>query len=123
MLNRTVRILRPTLSRSFGASHGPLMPPFARLQPPTTKLYEETELVWDDSVAPETCIDFDAPHVSSGTVLKSFLAAMGLLATVFGLIRLSDPEGSNPVARRSAIISRESFETNIGLRISADQDE
>ena len=27
------------------------------------QIHEQDELVWDDGVAPETCIDFDAPHV------------------------------------------------------------
>ena len=37
---------------------------------------EEVELVWDDSVAPETALDFDAPHYPLKTVLKSFLESV-----------------------------------------------
>ena len=50
--------------RCMGGHGGPMMPPFARLRPETAKHSEDIELVWDDSVAPETCIDFDAPHWS-----------------------------------------------------------
>ena len=120
--------------------HGPSTPPFARLRPPTKsvsfwarftpllqlnrllnlnyylsiKLNEETELVWDDSVAPESTIDFDAPHVSSGRVLLSFFAAFGFFAGCFGLVYLSDPEGRNPVAPRSAVISQARLLHNLG---------
>ena len=54
------------------------------------------ELVWDDSVAPETCIDFDAPQVSGQKALLSLGLMFGFLLTVFGLVKLSDPEGRNP---------------------------
>ena len=48
----------------MGGHGGPMMPPFARLRPEPAKYPEDIELAWDDSVAPETCIDFDAPHWS-----------------------------------------------------------
>ena len=77
---------------------------------------EEVELVWDDTVAPETCIDFDAPHVSTKDVLLSFFAAFGFFGAVLTLVTLSDPVGSNPVARRSAVISQESFDFSMGRK-------
>eukprot|EP00752_Nemacystus_decipiens_P015401 g13734.t1 len=43
---------------------GPPQPPFARNKPVDYQLDENHELVWDDGVAPETTIDFDAPHMS-----------------------------------------------------------
>jgi len=103
------------IARRLGhGHHGPSTPPFARLRPPTKSLNEETELVWDDSVAPESTIDFDAPHVSSGRVLLSFCAAFGFFAGCFALVYLSDPEGSNPVAPRSAVISQARILHNLG---------
>lgn len=75
---------------------------------------EETELVWDDSVAPETAIDFDAPHVSSSRVLLAFLGGMGFFVTCFALVALSDPESRNPVAPRSAVISKARLLHNVG---------
>ena len=30
---------------------------------PSGPLHEEHELIWDDGVAAETCLDFDAPHI------------------------------------------------------------
>eukprot|EP01031_Cornospumella_fuschlensis_P036583 gene36583-44376_t len=54
--------------------HGPMMPPFARLRPPSQTLPEEVELVWNDLVAPEATIDTDAKHVSGGQAFAAFLA-------------------------------------------------
>ncbi len=52
------------------------------------QLPEEVELVWDDSVAPELCIDFDAPDTSLKDVLIAFAIAAGLLCldSVYGKI-------------------------------------
>lgn len=58
------------------------------------------ELVWNDGVAPETAIDFDAPNVPLSTVLMSFACAFGFFGMVYGLIALNDPETKNPVSRR-----------------------
>eukprot|EP01041_Mallomonas_annulata_P000101 gene101-143_t len=87
-----------------GHHHGPAMPPFARLAPPTGTIPEEVELVWDDAVAPETCIDFDAPTISGTQALLSLFTVMAGFATLFGLICLSDPVGNNPVAPRSTVL-------------------
>lgn len=78
----------------------------------------ETELVWDDSVAPETCVDFDAPHVSTSDVLLSFLSGLGFFGAVYFLAYLSDPVKNRPVAPRSAIISNESFMYSMGFDVS-----
>lgn len=66
-------------------------------------------------MAPETCIDFDAPHVSTNVALLSFLTAFGFFGVIFALVTLSDPVKNNPVAPRSAVISLESFQYSIGL--------
>ena len=47
-----------------GGGPVPVPAPFARLSKPTRPLTEEHELIWDDGVAPETCIDFDVPNYS-----------------------------------------------------------
>jgi len=69
-------------------------------------------------VAPETCIDFDAPHVSTSEVLISFLAGLGFFASLYLLVYISDPENNRPVAPRSAIISNESFMYSMGFDVS-----
>jgi hypothetical protein len=64
----------------------------------------EIELVWDDSVAPEACLDFDAPHVESSEVFKMFFGAFAGFALLMGLVILSDPPGQNPVALRETVL-------------------
>lgn len=61
-------------------------------------------MVWDDSVAPETCIDLDAPHVSTSEVLWSIATVAAMFGALYTYVVLSDPEGSNPVAKRAAVI-------------------
>lgn len=99
------------------------MPPFARLKPPTSTIKEEIELVWDDSVAPETCIDFDA-HESMPTsaVFASVFLAMSLLTGLYFLISFSDPVGSNPVATRREVLSHPELRRQLGLTGSLNGD-
>jgi hypothetical protein len=68
------------------------------------QLPEEVELVWDDGVAPETCIDFDAPHIDIKDILLGFTAVVGSIVGLYGLIGFMDPAGNSPVAPRSAVI-------------------
>lgn len=74
-------------------------------------------------MAPETTIDFDAPHVSSRDVLLAFFGAFGFFGSVLAFVYISDPEARNPVARRSAVISNESFLYSVGLADSAPEHE
>ena len=75
------------------------------------------ELVWDDGVAPETCIDFDAPHISTQEVLLTMLAAFGFFGTLYTLIAWSDPVGSNPVAPRATVIPFQMLKAELGLSV------
>ena len=103
--------------------HGPMMPPFARLEPPKGKLTEEVELVWDDTVAPETCIDFDAPHVESNEMFGMMLAGFGFFGTLYLLVSLSDPEGSNPVAPRATVIPHNLMRGALGITVDGEEEE
>ena len=76
---------------------GAVQPPFARTQTPTTRLHEEHELIWDDGVAAETCIDFDCAHLPAWWTLPTFFGGMGFYACFLGVMALSDPVGQNPV--------------------------
>jgi len=100
-----------------------MMPPFARLQPPTGKIPEEVELVWDDTVAPETCIDFDAPHVSTEEVLGTFGAALAFFVGLYAYVSLTDPVASNPVATRHTVIPPHMLNASLALATSADGEE
>lgn len=116
------RRISSSVIRTGGAGGGPMMPPFARLKPPTSTLPEEVELVWNDSVAPETCIDFDAPHVSINEVYWSMLAVASAFGALYTYVVLSDPEASNPVALRSTVIPS-TYLADLGMASDDDAEE
>ena len=97
--------------------------PFARLRPPTGRIPEEIELVWDDSVAPETCIDIDAPHVSTQEVIGAVLAAFTFFFGLYTVVSLSDPVGSNPVATRHHVIPPNTLNLSLALAVGEGEHE
>ena len=66
------------------------------------QLHEEHELVWHDGVAPESALDFDAPHVASSEAIKWWLGGFAFFATVAGLVALTNPAGQKPGVRMPA---------------------
>lgn len=74
-------------------------PPFARLPTPTQKIPENAELVWNDGVAPELCIDFDAQHITRQDGLKRWLMGIAFFPIFMGVVALSDPEGLRVAVR------------------------
>lgn len=81
--------------------------------------------MWDDSVAPETCIDFDASHVSSKEVISMWTLGLVFFAGLFTLVSLSDVPSRSPVAKKAAILSEQGYKYDIGDidEINEDQDE
>lgn len=71
--------------------------------------------MWDDGVAPETCIDFDAPQVNNYEMLKSWAGLLAFFAALSGYIIYTDPVGSNPVALRSTVIPYGGLRRELGL--------
>jgi hypothetical protein len=74
-------------------------------------------------VAPEATIDIDAPHVSSGTVLKHFCLAFSLLFALYATIKYSEPEKRSPVANKSAVLPKNGFLMDVGLVTAGDAHE
>ena len=74
------------------------------------QLDENHELVWDDGVAPETTIDFDAPHMSMSEALTWWGGGLAFFATVLGLVTLSDPESKREAVPRSATLPATAFD-------------
>lgn len=62
--------LPPSHTITGGGGHhpGPPLQPFKRTAMPEGPLFEEHELIWDDRVAAEMCLDFDASFVPTGEV-------------------------------------------------------
>ena len=85
--------------------HGPqtLEPPFQRLPLPTGPLPEEHELIWHDGVAPEQCLDFDVPHVSTEQALLMWLGGFGFFFTLYQLVKTLDhPSNKESVRARAS---------------------
>ena len=78
--------------------------------------------MWDDSVAPEAALDFDAPHVSTKEVLLGFFAGFAFFGSLLTLVYLSDPVASNPVARRASVIPDASM-LNLGYAKNNSEEE
>jgi hypothetical protein len=80
------------VARSRGAQvvrggHGGLpAPSFVPRQVPDGPLHEQADLIWDDGVAPEVTIDFDAPGVSRGKGFLMWLGGLGFFASVYGFV-------------------------------------
>lgn len=53
-------------------------------------MHEQDELVWNDSVAPETAIDFDAPHISKGQGLLMWLGGFAFFFAVWMFASATD---------------------------------
>jgi hypothetical protein len=85
--------------RRGGGGYAP--PPFVRLPPPSAQLPKEVELLWNDPVAPEITIDFDAPHLSPLQALGMFSLAFGsLLSTLAFMVFVVDPPSKKPSIHR-----------------------
>jgi hypothetical protein len=52
--------------------------------------------LWDDGVAPELALDFDAPHISSSEALWSAAGAFSIFFALYQFIKVVAPEDANP---------------------------
>lgn len=79
----------------------PPLAPFARIPPESEKLVEHTDAIWDDGVAPEVTLDYDCQHISSGEGLAWWLGGLGFFATLYQVVKATDPESKNPAVNRA----------------------
>ena len=100
-LRRTaLAVVRPSApARRMGGGGGPPHPPFARTRAPDYRLTEEHELVWDDGVAAETCLDFDAAHADNG--LLWWFGGFGFFGALATFIAVYSPKRLNQVTPRT----------------------
>ncbi|TFJ82965.1 hypothetical protein NSK_005738 [Nannochloropsis salina CCMP1776] len=68
---------------------------------PEGPLYEEHELIWDDRVAAEMCIDFDASFVPTREAFRWWLGGFGFFFGLLGLVALTDPASVNPCVNKA----------------------
>ena len=86
------------LSRRISACHCPSKMYVSLLNDPrplictmlSAQLLEEDELIWNDGVAPEACLDFDAPHVSSYEALAWWFGGIMLVYLTYRSMGLMD---------------------------------
>mmetsp|Transcript_13361 Transcript_13361/g.28246 ORF Transcript_13361/g.28246 Transcript_13361/m.28246 type:complete len:144 (-) Transcript_13361:419-850(-) len=108
-----IRSLSPAVRRSTGAVakksysttavvHGgtPPLAPFARIPAESEKLVEHYDAIWDDGVAPEVTLDYDCQHISSGEGLAWWLGGLGFFATLYQVVKSTDPASKNPAVNR-----------------------
>jgi hypothetical protein len=74
-------------------------------------------------VAPETTIDFDAPHVSTKEVMTMFFGAFAFFGTLYACVAASDPVGSNPVALRATVIPPSTMQQVVGAEVTEGDEE
>ena len=98
--------------RMGGGGGGPPHPPFQRTKAPEYRLVEEHELVWDDGVAAETCLDFDAAHVDNG--LLQFMGGFGFFAALATFIAIYSPKRLNQVTPRTDLVDPVALATGEG---------
>ena len=66
------------------------------------QLHEEDELVWNDGVAPETCIDFDAPHINSYEALAWWFGGIMMVYLTYKTFGLFDKHSWKKTVRALA---------------------
>lgn len=74
---------------------------FPALPPPSPpcQLHEQDEVIWNDGVAPEAALDFDAPHISRGQVRDGSASRAALpRRTPAPLSRAGTPAPRSPLA-------------------------
>ena len=93
---------------SLGGHGRPPMAPFARLPVESEKLVEQHDAIWNDGVAPEVTLDFDCQHIDSTTGLLMWFGGLGFFATMYQIVKATNPGAKNPAVNRKMNIVGES---------------
>ena len=91
--------IAPSRMMGGGGHDSTLEPPFHRLPLPNRPLPEEDELIWNDRVAPETALDFDAPHIDSHTGLLMWLGGFGFFYAIYLFADSTSHPSKKPTVR------------------------
>ena len=65
------------------------------------QLTENSDALWDDGVAPELALDFDAPNISSQRALWTTLSVLTGFATFYQILKATTPTEGNPALNHS----------------------
>jgi len=86
------------LLRRGGGGDRPPLPPFMRLPRPKERLPQDYDLVYNDGVAPELLLDFDAPNYSRLQATAMWATALSGIFVVYQFIAFLNPESQRPDA-------------------------
>lgn len=64
-------------------------------------------------MAPEVCIDFDAPHVSTSEAFAWWSGGLAFFSAVFGLVALSNPESKREAVPRTATLPPTAYDPRV----------
>jgi hypothetical protein len=100
IVSRRLLFSRPLLARCSSGHHdATLEPPMHNLPLASRPLHEQDELIWNDGVAPETALDFDAPHISKTTGLLMWLGGFGFFYGIWLLASATGHPANKPSVR------------------------
>jgi hypothetical protein len=76
-----------------GGAERPPAPAFMQQPTPTAPLHEQADAIWDDGVAPEMTLDFDAPHVPRWMTAAMWFGGLGFFVAVYQYVKyVKQPE-------------------------------
>lgn len=64
-------------------------------------------------MAPEVCIDFDAPHMSMSEAFAWWGGGFAFFTALFGLVTLSNPESKREAVPRTATLPPTAYDPRI----------
>ena len=73
------------------------------------------ELVWDDGVAPETALDLEAAHITTGQMVGSMAVVAAFFCGLLGFVYWVDVEKNSPVVKRKHVIPYDGLRVETGL--------
>merc|ERR1719276_640549 len=77
---------RSALTR--GGGDRPPAPSFMQQPTATRPLHEQQDIIWDDGVAPEVTLDFDAPHIPRWMTGVMWFGGLGAFVIAYQYIKL-----------------------------------
>lgn len=90
---------------------------------PESTPVEESELLWDDGVAPELCIDFDAQWINRQTGLLMWLGGFAFFGALATCVSITDPAGKKRTTTRELPFNNLAVELGMPAVEGGEEDE